>query len=643
MLSLLLALATLATQAPAVIPVGDYAKPPAVESMKLSPDGRYLAMVVPQSDYETMLVVLDSKTLKAVGGLKSARQRLVGDYWWVGDERLVVAVARKFGGLDEPQLTGQLLAVGADGKHVVRLYGAEEGEQQVGTRTKTHADETGFATMVDPLPNAPESAVIAIWQPTRELPHTELYMVDVDSGSRHKIASAPIAGADFMSDEKGRPTFAWGNSAQGWQQLYVRDEADHWTLANDEQESGVELHPLAIGSEGVYMQVLEAKGPGRIVLWDKEKGEGKLVHQSRVAEPLRVLVAADGHSVYGVVTAEDRVDVAILDAEAPEARTLSGIADNFKGSYVEPLSWSRDGKLALIQVASDRNSGEYYLFDRESGKVQFLLARDEWLDPDWMRARTPVEFEARDKTRLHGYLTLPSADAKSAPMVLLVHGGPHGVRDHWLWEPWSQLLASRGYAVLQVNFRGSGGYGQAFETSGYRQWGGTMADDLTDATHWAIEKGHADAKRICIFGASFGGYAALMGAVREPDLYQCAISYAGLSDLNLMYSRGDISDSKYGRRYLDLTIGKNEAELDRYSPALHADRIKAAVMLIHGDEDERVPIAHAKAMRKALEKQGRTVEWLVESDEAHGFYRQDHRLEVYERVLKFLGEHTKAP
>jgi dipeptidyl aminopeptidase/acylaminoacyl peptidase len=628
MLTVLLAVAVLAP-APTVVPVSDYVKPPTVESMKMSPDGRYLAMVAPQSDYETQLVVLDTKTLKSVGGLKSAKQRLVGDYWWVSNDRLAVAVARKYGGLDEPHLTGGLLAVNADGSDLVALYGE---------------DEKGYAAMVDTLRADPDYAVIATWTPERvdDEPKTELYEVDVHSGVRERIVEAPLLGASFLLNPDGRVSYAWGSNVKGWQELYRRGEGDDWKLMNDEQKSGRELTPVAIGDAGTYMQVMEAKGPGRIVLWDDDKGEGKLVHQSMVAEPLALLVTADGHSVYGVITEDDRIGVKILDEKSPEGRSLSAISRSFKDAFVAPLSWSKDGKLALIGVNSDRNSGEYYLFDRESGKAQFLLARDEWLDPAAMQPRTPVEIAARDKTPLHGYLTLPSADAKAAPMVLYVHGGPHGVRDDWLWEPWPQLLASRGYAVLQVNFRGSGGYGQAFETSGYRQWGGTMADDLTDATHWAIEKGYADPKRICIFGASFGGYAAMMGAVREPDLYRCAISYAGLSDLNLMHSRGDIKESKYGKRYLEMAIGKDEAELNRYSPARHADRIKAAVMLIHGDEDERVPIAHANAMRKALEKQGKTVEWLVEDDEAHGFYRQDHRLAVYERVLKFLGEHTRA-
>lgn len=227
------------------------------------------------------------------------------------------------------------------------------------------------------------------------------------------------------------------------------------------------------------------------------------------------------------------------------------------------------------------------------------------------------------------------------PLVVLPHGGPHGIREEWWWEPWSQLLASRGYAVLQVNFRGSGGYGQAFQTAGYRQWGGLMIDDLIDATRWAVEQGHADGKRVCTLGASFGGYAALMSAAREPELFRCAISYVGVSDLALMHSRGDIQDSSYGESYLKRVIGEDADELADFSPTTHAADIKAAVMLIHGGEDVRVPIIHAERMRKALAKADRPVEWMVEDSEGHGFYRESHRLAfLYEGVLAFLAKHT---
>jgi len=362
-----------------------------------------------------------------------------------------------------------------------------------------------------------------------------------------------------------------------------------------------------------------------------------------VAELTGILRAADDHQVYALLTSDDRDQVSIVDAAAPEARTVAALSRNFANSLVLPVSWSSDGKQALFFVASDRNSGEYYLYDRKAGKARFLLARDEWADPDLMRPRQPIELNARDGLLLHGYLTAPEPkDQSKPPLVIVPHGGPHGVRDDWQWETWSQLLANRGYAVLQINYRGSGGYGQDFGAAGYRQWGAAMQEDLIDSVRWAIERGHADGQRVCILGASYGGYAAMMSAAREPDMFRCAISYAGLSDLRLMYKRGDIRRSQYGENYLKRAIGEDETELADFSPVNHAADIKAAVMLIHGGEDQRVPPIHAQQMKAALEKAGKKVEWMYEADEGHGFYRQAHRQELYERVLKFLDANLAA-
>lgn len=636
---LLLALALNAHAA--TIPVADFAKPPTVESMKLSPDGRFLAMVTQQSDYETKLVVLDSSTLKAVGALNSEKRSLVGDFWWVADDRIVVAVARRYGGLDEPYLTGQLLAVNADGKDGKVIH-SRFAKRQTGSRVEDRDNDTGFAVMVDPLREDPDHAVIAVYPIGQEAPLTELFRINVHTGARDRIARAPIPRARFLIDTEARPRYAWGVSDEGWQQLYQRSEDRDWTLVNDEQESGQELWPLALAADGetLYLEIREATGPGRTVLWRPGEGEQRVLHEAEVAENMGALRSADFSQIYGVITADGRHEVEIFDRELPEARALGALSKSFAGQLVVPVNWSRGAAQGLFHVSSDRNSGEYYLYDRASGKAGFLLARDEWADPAQMRERMPIRFQARDGLALHGYLTLPAADGeRKPPLVVVPHGGPHGVRDDGSFDHWSQMLANRGYAVLQVNFRGSAGYGQDFETQGYRQWGRAMIDDLIDGIRWTLDQGHADSERVCAFGASYGGYASMMLAAREPGMFRCAISYVGLAELGLMYKRGDINDSEYGEQYLERAIGRSDAELNDYSPVTHAARIEAAVMLIHGGEDQRVPVVHAQRMRSALRKAGKDVEWLVKADEGHGFYRQAHREELYQRVLDFLATH----
>jgi dipeptidyl aminopeptidase/acylaminoacyl peptidase len=227
---------------------------------------------------------------------------------------------------------------------------------------------------------------------------------------------------------------------------------------------------------------------------------------------------------------------------------------------------------------------------------------------------------------------------------VLPHGGPHGIRDTWEYDWEVQLLASRGYSVLQVNFRGSGGYGMDFEQAGYREWGAKMQDDLTDATRWAIEQKIAPADRICIYGASYGGFAALMGAEREPDLYRCAIGYAGVYDLQLIVDSADSADSSFTRAYFERVLGSDVAKLRAQSPVTNARNIKAPVLLIHGKADNTADYEHAKRMRAALEANQKKFEWLALGGEGHGVYDEGTRREVYERILQFLDANLmKAP
>jgi dipeptidyl aminopeptidase/acylaminoacyl peptidase len=221
-------------------------------------------------------------------------------------------------------------------------------------------------------------------------------------------------------------------------------------------------------------------------------------------------------------------------------------------------------------------------------------------------------------------------------MVVYLHGGPYEIRDSWRYNRTVQALASRGFAVLQVNFRGSGGYGYDFVKAGYGEWGAKMQDDVTDATHWAIEEGVADPKRICTYGTSYGGYAALQGVVREPDLYQCAIGDAGVYDLNLMKSRGDVTQSLFGANYLDMVLGKDASVLAQRSPASQAAGIKANIMLISGGEDDRVPAVQSEGMRNALKSKGTEVVWLYQPSEGHGYYKEENVTDMYEKIIAFL-------
>ena len=271
--------------------------------------------------------------------------------------------------------------------------------------------------------------------------------------------------------------------------------------------------------------------------------------------------------------------------------------------------------------------------------MDFLLRLSRFpnLPLDSLSRVDPIELTARDGLQIRGYLTLPKDKGEThLPMIILPHGGPFEVYDSWVYNYETQLLASRGYAVLQPNFRGSGGRGLDFEQAGYGEWGLSMQDDVTDAVLWAINTGIADPDRVCAYGASYGGFAVLTGAYQHPELFKCVIGLSGVYDLNLLFEQGDIANAMRGLNYLERVLGQDESSLDERSPVANAGKITADVMLIHGKRDIRAPIEHANRMRDALEDSGKELTWLVESRETHGILSEENRINVYSQMLDFL-------
>jgi dipeptidyl aminopeptidase/acylaminoacyl peptidase len=253
-------------------------------------------------------------------------------------------------------------------------------------------------------------------------------------------------------------------------------------------------------------------------------------------------------------------------------------------------------------------------------------------------ASRAIDVKARDGMTLHGYLTLPNGGAdKHLPMVVLPHGGPFGIFDEWTFDDDSQMLAAAGYAVLRLNYRGSGNYGRDYYKAGARQWGKTMQDDLTDATRWAIDQQIADPARICLYGASYGGYAALMGVAREPSLYACAVGYVGVYDLEKLH-KDNTSHGRSIKNWTNEWLGDRDA-LAAVSPVNLANHIKSPVFLAAGGQDKRAPVEHTQKMEKALRDAGVPVESLYFKSEGHGFYTDEHQRECYTRLLAFLSKY----
>jgi dipeptidyl aminopeptidase/acylaminoacyl peptidase len=302
------------------------------------------------------------------------------------------------------------------------------------------------------------------------------------------------------------------------------------------------------------------------------------------------------------------------------------------------VSTTRDETKAIFLSTTDRNPGTYYLLDTAALRLKKLFDLAEWIHPQEMAPMKPMEYKARDGLTIHGYLTLPlGGSGKNLPLVVNPHGGP-SARDVWEFDPGVQFLANRGYAVLQVNFRGSTGYGKSFLKAGFREWGLKQQDDITDGVKWVIDQGIADPKRVCIFGASYGGYAALIGLEQTPELYRCGISYAGVTDI-IRTLKKSLPELKIAEAMAIEQIGdvkEDKAHLKDVSPLAHVDKIQVPVFLAHGEYDRRVPIETARDLARALKKQGKLYDFMVRDDEDHGFHQETNKIAFWTKVEAFL-------
>lgn len=610
------------------------------KEVKISPDDQYLAATAVVKG-QTVLALVHLGDMKGTT-LRPREEDDIVDFWWVSPTRVVYTVGMRWGGYDAPLLTGELFGVNADGSGADMLYGFRKSGPSFATHINRGTSEYGSAEFIAAIPDDPDNALVAIsdWGAAgNEIALPVVYRMNVHDGRKAKIADVPLRGASFLADHQGHVRFAYGEDSVGEFKIYERvPEGGEWKLM-PEAMMRARARPLRFDRDdkAAYFTCPATPGFG-VCRWDPEKRALEQVWSNPEVEPDGLLHGLAEDAVIGVGFTDGRPGVAVFDRNAPDVQSLVALMKQFPGESVRFVSGTRDGGKTIVYVYADVDPGTFYLLDNKARKLTPLLASAPWIDPQQMANKQPFEFAARDGLTLRGYLSLPPGKevAKRLPMVVLVHGGPYGVRDDWDYDSDVQALATHGYAVLQVNFRGSGGRGYGFERAGWHEWGGKMQDDVTDATRWAIAQGVADPNRICIMGASYGGYAALEGAVKEPDLYRCAIGYVGVYDLRLMYTRGDIPQSTYGENYLKRVLGTDMDELARRSPIYGLDRLKAKVLLVVGGRDQRVPPVQGESLHAKLREHGIAHEWLYKPNESHGFYDEANIAELYGKEVQFL-------
>lgn len=641
-LSLLaLAFALPALAAPPAVDLGPYLRRNGFVDVALSPDGTRFAATVAREDH-TALVVVRRADRKPTASFSLGAGTYIDGFAWASDERLLVSMAEKFGALEMPLPTGEMYAVNADGSKPkllvgLRATGDDEGAEIVGERFNSRAIA---AFLLDPLDDDPRNVLISAW-PMNRMPSPRVERMDIHTGKRRPVAEAPVPRARFLTDPDGNVRFADGAAEDNVRKLYHRPAGgDGWVLLNDEGASGRIETPLAFDADGhvAWLRSSRAQGPDVVVAWDSRTGERREVMRDADLDPWQLAPGLGaGKPPVGVVFTGAEVRTAYFDEDTPDARRLRALAKGFGGLPVVLASSSADGRYALALSWSGDNPGDFFLFDTREGKAERMLSRREWIDPANAAQVTPIRVTARDGLVLDGFVTRRRGAEGPLPLVVMPHGGPIGVFDRLAYDDDAQLLAAAGYAVLQVNFRGSGNRGRAFRLAAARQWGAAMQDDLTDATRWAIEQKIADPERICLVGASYGAYASMMGLAREPDLYRCGVGYVGVYDL-LRMARDPVRNDASGETFMREWVGEDDA-LRAASATTHAAKIVDPVLLVAGGRDRIAPEAHTRAMEKALRAAGAPVDALYVADEGHGFYAEANRRRYATRLLDFLAEH----
>lgn len=599
-------------------PTIDFFKPPQYRSVKISPGGDYLATTVPE-ETRTRLAVFKVSDLSPTTVFNTENQTRVEDFFWVNDHRLVFDTSFPLfsltGALENPRYTRYIYAGNADGSAVRELSGYLEGR----------------------IPHSDNSVIVDGYEGDQ----TTINRVNIDTAHREQLDFPSFRYFNFWWDADGQIRYLTGvNEHNQLVTQYRRSNADAWTTLSTEPNLERHTNPLGLTADMNHVYLGTSEG---VFLVDLQTNVRKLVSHAADVNSSDVVRATDLQVPIGIAVETDYPTTELFDPEEPHSQMIRMLEGTFRDSRVSITSITNDGKLGVARVSSDINPGEFFLVDFQKKQVSSLLKTKPWINPAQMSAMEAIQVKARDGTILHGYLTVPrGSSGQGLPTVVLVHGGPHRQRNVWGFDSEVQFLASRGYAVLQINYRGSYGFGHDFQAAGYKRWGTTMQDDVTDATLWAIKDGVADAKRICIAGYGYGGYSALMGVIREPDLYRCGFAYDGIYNLQSMFESGDSQETVEGVNYLKDVLGTDPADLRNRSPVNNVAKIKAPLFLAHGESDSYAPFAQFREMTAALDKAGKPYEKLVKSREEHGFYNEKNRAELYDRVADFLDRNIGA-
>lgn len=619
---------------------------PFIADIKISPTGDYLAVRI-FVDGRHQLRFLARESFEPVGGISFPEDNEVGDFYWVNDERVVIQVIEFSGAQKAPTYHGELFAADFDSSGGGLIFGYRSADGAAGSDIEEDDTEYAWADIIDPLPEDQDTILIAkstvargIRQPAVALP---LDAYTGDEGRGIKMSAYP--GGRFYVDVDGDIRLATSRGpessihaqalpidARKWMDIPDSVYGDYFApiaIARDKQ-SVYALDNVEHDKLGLYKLSLDGASYSNIYTHDDVD----------ITSPIR---STDGRTVYALRIDSGFPSYLVLSNSGPEADVFRSLLQFFSGSTVSIRSQSGDGNFLIVRTGTDVDPGGFYLFDREANVLKKVFNSKPSIEPADLATTEPVGFHSFDGNIVPGYFTAArSSSEQVAPLVVLVHDGPN-TRDYWGYDPEVQALATNGFSVLQVNYRGSAGYGRAFEEAGYRHWGDHIQQDIIAGVQWAIDEQLASSGSVCIMGTGFGAYSAVQSAILEPELFNCVVANAGIYDLLLLYSAGD-SQSWFGdEAYLERAIGRDDQELERFSPVRRLAELQAPVLIAPGMPGKGAPIDHAERLRKELDRLDRAYTWFQTGREADGFYDNDYQVEYLDTAIAFLNEHLVRP
>jgi dipeptidyl aminopeptidase/acylaminoacyl peptidase len=608
-----------ASTPPPRLPLKDFFDNPKYASAEIAPDGKRLAFLAPSETRLNIWICDANAPLDSARLITHEKARGIYSFSWSRDGRWILYSHD---------------ANGDENFHIFRVDPDRPDAAAVDLTPAAHSRADFIA-----LPRESPGEMVVSWN-ARDPHYFDAYRVEIATGKATLVARNPGDVDTWHADTHGRVLAAVALMKNTQTEVRVRPEESGpfkvlATYDYDEQPTVDDF-----GADGSFLYVTSARGSdlSRLVKLDLKSGKETVIDQDPEYDVGGPIVSDLTHKLMGATYNKEHFTYKAFDPQLQaDLDALAKVHDGdiqFGNATADELKW-------IVTFNSPTDPGATYLYDRDTGKARFIFRPRPWLKPETLAEMSPVTLKSRDGLTLHGYLTLPKGvPARDLPAVLVVHGGPW-LRSSWGYNAEAQFLANRGYAVLDINYRGSDGFGKAFMNAGDKEWGGKMTDDMIDATEWLIGRKIADAKRFGIYGGSYGGYATLAALAFRPGVYACGVDYVGVANL-LTFMNTMPAYWEDSRNILYKRVGNPNTEKDflrSRSPVFFADKIEAPLFIAQGYNDPRVNHAESEQIVAALKKNGKPVEYMVKMDEGHGFRNPENRLDFYGKMETFLGEY----